>query len=124
MSVACNVTVRWQGTTRLLDRGIPFLDIQVSEDALSGDGNGIIDSRRADKKNDWKYVRSKKSSLCSRMLYLLNIKMLCSSSVVTKFANCVEDHADICMYVHPPSVAMVLTKVKPILFSGECYMGN
>ena len=31
-------------------------------------------------------------------------------------------------YVHvlctPPSVAMVQTKVKPILFSGECYMGN
>ena len=24
----------------------------------------------------------------------------------------------------PPAVAMVHTKVKPILFSGECYMGN
>ena len=30
-----------------------------------------------------------------------------------------------CKYgVHPSAVAMVLTKVKPILFSGECYMGN
>ena len=26
-------------------------------------------------------------------------------------------------WVHVPSVAMVQTKVKPILFSGECYMG-
>ena len=26
--------------------------------------------------------------------------------------------------VHPPAVAMVMTKVTPILFSGECYMGN
>ena len=37
-------------------------------------------------------------------------------------------YASICVgaaqHVHPPAVAMVLTKVKPVLLSGECYMGS
>ena len=75
----------------------------------------------------WAYTKHNSTSCFGSCCY--SVEFVVNSFVIHKNATTATIvvsgfAANYCLKVHPSAVAMVLTKIKLILLSGECYMGT